>query len=187
MNGAGLVLPTARVAGSFRAAIAEYRTAGELDGDSALARSVQLAGSLNDFDRYLEIVRDAPGHLAPGRVPSTTYWWVCGDEFLGRLSIRHRLNDALRRHGGHIGYDVRPSGRRRGHATAMLRAALPIAAGMGIERALLTCDPGNVASRRVIEANGGVPEPCDGPELRYWIPTHPERPNTGPVGVQAAP
>lgn len=52
----------------------------------------------------------------------------------------------------------------------MLRAALPIAASLGIERALLTCDPENLASRRVIEANGGVPIDEPGPELRFWVP-----------------
>jgi predicted acetyltransferase len=73
--------------------------------------------------------------------------------------------------GGHIGYDVRPSARRRGHATAMLRAALPVARGLGIESALVTCDEDNVASRKVIEANGGVFEDQRGDKLRFWIPT----------------
>src|SRR5690242_3199976 len=84
-------------------------------------------------------------------------WWVDGDEYLGRIAIRHRLTAQLRASGGHIGYDVRPSARRRGHATAMLRAALPVARALGVDSALVTCDAGNVASRRVIERNGGVP------------------------------
>jgi predicted acetyltransferase len=73
--------------------------------------------------------------------------------------------------GGHIGYDIRPSARRRGHATAMLAAALPVARSLGIGPALLTCDEDNTASRRVIEANGGVVEDKRGGKLRYWIPT----------------
>ncbi|NRQ38991.1 GNAT family N-acetyltransferase, partial [Nonomuraea sp. NN258] len=79
-----------------------------------------------------------------GFVPATTLWWIDGTEFLGRLAIRHRLTPALEEAGGHIGYDVRPSARRRGHATAMLRAALPVAYRLGIDPALLTCDPSNV-------------------------------------------
>jgi len=47
-------------------------------------------------------------------------WWVDGSELLGRLSIRHELTDALRELGGHIGYVVRPSACRQGHANAML-------------------------------------------------------------------
>lgn len=65
---------------------------------------------------------------------------------LGRLAIRHRLTLQLREVGGHIGYHVRPSARRYGHATAMGRAALPVARNLGIESALLTCDITNVAS-----------------------------------------
>src|SRR5262249_46886874 len=49
-------------------------------------------------------------------VPDTELWWVDGDEFLGRIAVRHRLTPALMERGGHIGYDVRPTARRRGHA-----------------------------------------------------------------------
>lgn len=77
----------------------------------------------------------------------------------------------LREVGGHIGYDVRPSARRRGHATAMLRAALPVAYGLDIESALVMCDVDNIASRKVIEANGGIFEDQRGGKLRFWVPT----------------
>ncbi len=106
-----------------------------------------------------------------GKVPETLLWWVDGDEFLGRLSIRHELTDALREFGGHIGYVVRPSARRQGHARAMLAAALPIARDLGIDPALLTCDADNVGSRRVIESNGGVLEDQREDKLRFWVPT----------------
>jgi predicted acetyltransferase len=106
-------------------------------------------------------------------VPCTTLWWVEGDDYLGRLAIRHRLNDFLLDVGGHIGYDVRPSARRQGHATAMLLGALPWARGLGIERALVTCDDDNVASIRVIEAAGGELEDVRGVKRRYWVPTSP--------------
>lgn len=98
-------------------------------------------------------------------------WWADGEQFLGRLAIRHRLTPALETMGGHIGCDVRPSARRRGYATAMLAAALPIAASLGIFRALVICDITNVASRRVIEANGGRPLDATERKLRYWVPT----------------
>lgn len=85
--------------------------------------------------------------------------------------IRHRLTASLREIGGHIGYDIRPSARRHGHATAMLAAALPVARSLGIDRALLTCDADNLGSRKVIEANGGVLEDKSGDTVRYWVPT----------------
>ena len=106
-----------------------------------------------------------------GYVPSTTMWWVTEEEYLGRIGVRHRLTTQLREVGGHIGYDVRPSARHRGHATAMLRAALPIARSLGIESALVTCDVDNIASRKVIERNGGVLEDQRGDKLRFWVPT----------------
>ena len=106
-----------------------------------------------------------------GFVPDTELWWVDGDQFLGRVGIRHRLTPALLEIGGHIGYDVRPSARRHGHATLMLRKALPVARELGIERALVTCDVDNVGSRAVIERNGGVLEDERGGKLRFWVPT----------------
>lgn len=104
-------------------------------------------------------------------MPCTTLWYVDGQTYVGRLAIRHRLTPRLLEAGGHIGFDVRPSARRRGHATAMLRSALPVALELGIDSALLTCDIDNVASRRVIEANGGELEDERRGRLRFWVPT----------------
>jgi predicted acetyltransferase len=87
------------------------------------------------------------------------------------LAIRHRLTPALEQLGGHIGYDVRPSARRQGHATAMLAAALPIARSLGISQALVMCDRTNIASQRVIEAGGGRLLDITERKLRYWVPT----------------
>ncbi|TSB21636.1 GNAT family N-acetyltransferase [Streptomyces benahoarensis] len=96
-------------------------------------------------------------------------------------SARHReprcravpvpAHDFLLAHGGHIGYDVRPTARRRGHATAMLRAALPRARVLGLDRVLITCDATNTASRKVIEACGGLFEDRRGVKLRFWVTT----------------
>ena len=74
---------------------------------------------------------------------------------MGRISIHHELNDALRVEGGHIGYDTVPSVRGRGVATEMLRQALPVARALGLREVLITCDDTNAASIRVIEKNGG--------------------------------
>ena len=111
-------------------------------------------------------------------VPNSFYVGVVAGEIVGRISLRHRLNDFLARIGGHIGYGVIPSQQRRGFATQMLRASLPICAGLGIEKALVTCDVDNVGSKKVIENCGGIFEGIsDCPELevqkrRYWIYTN---------------
>lgn len=126
------------------------------------------------FAAYVHWLRTQSDEDTPrpdGYVPSTSLWWIDGTEYLGRLAIRHRLTPSLLEEGGHIGYDVRPSARRQGHATAMLAAALPVARGLGIEDALLTCDVENKWSRRVIEANGGVLEDERSGKLRFWVRT----------------
>jgi predicted acetyltransferase len=178
--------PTVRVHQSFRAAMAEFGGEGRGAPDDVSMIGKEIRGfaerwsSPDGFAAYVdsllaEALEDAS--RPDGIVPSTTLWWVEGDDYLGRIAIRHRLTAGLLEVGGHIGYDVRPSARRRGHATAMLRAALPLAHGLRIESALLTCDAGNVASRRVIEANGGVLEDQRGGKLRFWVPTAAPREN----------
>lgn len=100
------------------------------------------------------------------------YWWVTGTRFLGRARLNFRLTGELPEFGGHIGYDIRPTARGRGHATVLLRAVLGAARDAGIERALLTCAPDNLASRRVIERNGGVfTDVSSMGRLRFWCPT----------------
>lgn len=156
-----LVKPTTTVHRSFLAAIAEEQAAGVHDSSINLEHHAAFEERWEDPEGFADYVaalhadehEDTP--LPKGFVPATMLWWIDGDQFLGRIHVRHRLNDFLREVGGHIGYVVRPAARRRGHATAMLSAALPVAAGIGIDDALVTCDPGNVGSRRVIEVNGG--------------------------------
>ena len=166
-----LTEPTPRVHASFVEAIREYRE----EGRYSRLEPEMLAGQ-DQFGRYLDLLRaDArPGVLRRRyRVPQTNLWLTDGDEFLGQLSIRHALNRRLRYKGGHIGYSVRPSRRRRGYATLMLRLSLPVANGFGIDPALITCDDTNVASRRVIEANGGSLASASDGILRFWVPTAP--------------
>jgi predicted acetyltransferase len=128
--------------------------------------------------RYLEILaeRERGVNLPPDHVPSSFLFGFDGDRIVGRVSIRHRLNEFLLRSGGHIGYVVVPEFRRQGYGTAMLRLALRYAHDrIGLDRVLVTCDEHNVGSIRVIESNGGVLEDVgsasdvEQPRRRYWI------------------
>lgn len=107
---------------------------------------------------YLEALADEQRgeRLRPGRVPATFLVAEHEGRIVGRLSVRHRLNDFLERKGGHIGYGVVPEFRGRGFATSMLHQALVIARSHGVDRSLLVCDDDNEASARVVERCGGV-------------------------------
>jgi predicted acetyltransferase len=137
---------------------------------AALRAGVERPG---EPDFYLAELRgEAPPEPWPdGYAPQSVYWWLDGDEYLGRLSIRHRLTPHLLKEGGNIGFEVRPSARRMGHASAMLAAALPLAAALGIDPARLDCDEDNPASRRVIEKNGGRLGRREGGSLYFLVST----------------
>lgn len=114
--------------------------------------------------------------LAPRFVPWTDLYGVVDGVVVGRVSVRHRLNEGLTLVGGHIGYGVRKAHRRRGYATELLRAGLCVARDLGIGAALVTCDEDNIGSATVIERCGGVLEdvrtvPRGRPKRRYWVPT----------------
>lgn len=93
---------------------------------------------------------------------------------VGRVSIRHQLNDYLLEVGGHVGYGVAPEHRRQGHATEILRQSVALLAAEGVDQILVTCDEGNIASARTIETCGGVledirPVTGEAAKRRYWI------------------
>jgi predicted acetyltransferase len=175
-----LLLPRIAAHRSFLDAMAEFRAEGRgaPDDDSALGTHMRrLERTWHDpavFASYVDsLLADSLEETprAADWVPCTTWWWGEDEAYVGRVALRHRLTPGLSERGGHIGYDVRPSARRRGHATAMLQAVLPRAAELGIAHALLTCDSGNVGSRTVIETCGGVFEDERAGTLRYWVPT----------------
>jgi predicted acetyltransferase len=152
-----LTSPHARFHASFLATLAEFRAAGPLT-DWAARIDHEALRSPEGFAAYIASLhqRRTPDTDTPdGPVPESSLFWVEGDEFLGRIAIRHRLNARLEVMGGHIGYVIRPGAQGRGHATALLLAAMPVAYALGIDDALLTTDPDNDASRRVIEKCGG--------------------------------
>jgi len=112
-----------------------------------------------------------------GWVPASQYLAVnSSDEVIGVINIRHELNDFLRTFGGHIGYGVRPTQRRKGYATQMLTKAVHILCDQGLSTVLVTCDKDNIASKKTIEKCGGVLEKeikhSNGHDvLLFWIDT----------------
>ncbi|WP_010533617.1 GNAT family N-acetyltransferase [Brachybacterium squillarum] len=168
-----IVPPTPRVHASFLAAWDEFDAEDGQGADWTAAFGHERA-QVADAEGFAAMCARRGGEVdspPPGFVPVATLWAVEGDEWLGRVSIRHRLNDALRREGGHLGYAVRPSARRRGIATTLMQAGLDELAGIGVAQALVTCDAGNGPSARIIEAAGGVLESPPDHKRRYLVPT----------------
>jgi predicted acetyltransferase len=165
-----LTPPAERCRESFLRALREFRDEGLpwwVGGDLETVEedfAAFVARKLADAERRSET-----------SVPKTHLWALAEGQFVGRISIHHELNDALRVEGGHIGYDTVPSFRGRGVATEMLRQALPVARALGLTEVLLTCNETNAASIRVIENNGGTLREtraldADRPRKRYyWI------------------
>ena len=92
-----------------------------------------------------------------GFVPATLYFLQdSSNRILGAIHYRHTLNDRLRENGGHIGYGVRFSERRKGLASMMLKMLLDALKIKGVKEALITCDASNIASSRTIEQCGGI-------------------------------
>ena len=131
-----------------------------------------------NFDKYLKRWQDESRgiNLRPGYVPQTNYWLIVNGVYVGRVAIRHFLNEKLLTVGGHIGYNVIPSERRKGYGTELLKYALIKSKEMGLDKVLLTCDETNTGSRKIIEKCGGVLENIvDGEtanssrKCRFWI------------------
>lgn len=132
-----------------------YEYGSEINGSGALDRFLQES----TYEEWLKKVladMDIANNEKP-RVPALTYFFVReeDDEILGMVNIRMALNDFLRKEGGHIGYCIRPTERRKHYATDMLNAALKVCDTVGISEVILTCDKENSASAGVIRNCGG--------------------------------
>ena len=127
--------------------------------------------TLEQFTEYLDKnINFSEGiGLEEKYVPQTIYWLIVNDKPVGIGKLRHYLNDNLKIVGGHIGYSIRPSERKKGYGNLILKEILKEAQKMNINEVLLTCDEINIPSRKVIEKNNGVLESMENGECKYWI------------------
>lgn len=172
MNRLKLVLPNA----THKEILMDYkeefiRNKDSMDGTAGLS-------IYKTFEEWYEAFNDnlKEETVREGLVPATTYLALDESEkLIGMIDIRHRLNSNLLNFGGHIGYSVRKSERRKGFATKMLKLALEKCTELNINEILITCDKNNIASSKTIIANGGILEneifdPNDNTMTqRYWI------------------
>ena len=166
-----------KVSAEYADQIKEYRQefldAGDsMDGCGSLrylADPYEFIQKCKDYER--------PETLPADKVIATQFLYVreLDNRLIGMLQVRHYFNDYLSKFGGHIGYSIRPSERRKGYAKAMLKSALPFCREINLENVLITCIEDNIGSEKTIIANGGIYEstiyePDEKVNLkRYWI------------------
>ncbi len=168
-----LIEPSIEYESQIRAYRQEFLDCGDsMDGTEGLRRYEDPKEWIERLDSFKD-----PSRIPANWVPATQYMYVREEDgkIVGMIDIRHHLNDHLAQFGGHIGYSVSPSERRKGYATQMLSMVLPKCRELGMDKVLITCIRGNEGSRRTILKNHGVYEstvyePEEDIYLqRYWI------------------
>jgi len=176
-----LVFPTLAHKEAANDYIKEHKDNNEehINGSSSLMQS-------SDYESWLEKITWNLNNSTEDWVTGEVYFLIendenyrsdenhRNDEIIGTIAIRHYLNDALMKSGGHIGYGIRPSMRGKGYGIQMLALALERCKELDMKKVLITCREGNIASAKTAMHHGAVYENSiveeDGKVVqRYWI------------------
>lgn len=125
-------------------------------GESTINGS-ELLDRMESYDEWLKSVTDNASSetVNPSWVVTDTFFALDdNDRIVGIIDLRHELNDFLKDF-GNSGYSVRPSERRKGYATEMLKLIIQRAAEIGMEKLQLSVERSNEASVKTITKNGG--------------------------------
>ncbi|MBQ8293401.1 MAG: GNAT family N-acetyltransferase [Bacilli bacterium] len=119
---------------------------------------IQGSGSIDKYDdlnEWLKSICDIEQGKNEKLVPSTYYLILADKEVVGTISMRHYLTKDLEEFGGHIGYSIKPSARRKGYAKEALRLILELYKDK-YDEILIMCEDDNIASNKTVISNGGV-------------------------------
>jgi len=163
-----LVKPTPKYAESWKEALKEL----EAEGTKGFWNIPEKPTTIEEYIQRTKDHKEGK-NLPDYWVPASTYWLIDNDIFVGHVNIRHELTEKLKKLGGHIGYAIRPTERKKGYGTKILELALKEARKIGLKRILLTCDDNNIPSQKIIEKKGGNLKDkvtVEGKVVRrYWI------------------
>lgn len=154
-----LVFPTKEHEAQAKEFYAEFEAySSETAGTGSLDRYLKDS----TYDAWLEKVMAKldVANLPPEKAPGITYFCVREEDnkIIGMINIRPTPNEFLRTEGGHIGYCIRPTERRKGYGTELLRLGLEVCRRVDIHRVIVSCDKLNLASAGVIKNCGGILE-----------------------------
>ncbi len=174
MSASKLVKPSIEYMDSYLDALDEYHAEGRY-------QFLHREDLKNNFQLYVDILNEGKQYIHNPfadwvePVPETPLWFVKGNEYIGTLNIRHRLNWHLEKWGGHVNFIIRPTMRGKGFGKKILQKGMPYICYFGIERALFTIDPKAKGAQRILEFCGAdyedtTPETDKFPaRKRFWL------------------
>ena len=134
-----------------------YEYGSQIHGTGSLDRELKKGKSYEEWlDNNIKL-HDENYAFEKGLVPAYTYFLIREDDnkLVGMIDLRLGLNEYLRNFGGHIGYSVRPTERKKGYNKINLYLVLQVAQNHSLEKVLITCADSNEGSKKTILSLGG--------------------------------
>ena len=134
-----------------------YKYDSQIHGTGSLDRELKKGKTYEEWLSNNIKLHDENYALEKGLVSSYTYFLIREDDnkLIGMIDLRLGLNDYLRNFGGHIGYSIRPTERKKGYNKINLYLVLQEAQRYNLDKVLITCADSNDGSRKTILSLGG--------------------------------